>query len=154
MWAYFRVASFVSFLRRFNAHWVQRVANKSAFLEQYSGRELCKVLMLSCFRYVIFVFQLYLALTIFAPITPLGPAIGISCLYFLLTTITPTWVLSEIGVRASVAILLFGPATAVFPALGLSEVVVIFPTILLWCVNVVLPAVAGSFFVLKLKLLR
>ncbi len=154
MWAYFSVASFASFLRRFNAHWVQRVADKSAFLGQYTRGELCRVLFMSCLRYVVFVFQLYLALRIFAPVTPLGPAIGISCLYFLLTTITPTWVLSEIGVRASVAILLFGPVTDMFPSLGLSEVVVIFPTILLWCVNVVLPAVAGSFFVLKLKLLR
>lgn len=154
LWAYFSISSFTRFLRRFKVHWVEYVAQKLSFLEQYSHRELSRVLLLSCTRYAIFVFQLYLALRLFAVNTPFGPAIGISCLYFLLTTITPTWVLSEIGVRASVAILLFGPVTAVFPSLGLSEVAVIFPTILLWCVNVVLPAVAGSFFVLKLKLFR
>lgn len=154
LWAYFNIAAFVKFIHKINGKWAVKIADKLNFLEYYTFRELCIALGWSMGRYLVFVFQLYLALRLCSDSVPLCSALGISCVYFLFTTIIPTWVLSEIGVRASVAIVLFGPAVSYFPSLGLSTAVVIFPTILLWCVNVVLPAIAGSFFVLKLKLLR
>ena len=154
LWAYFNIATFVKFLHRINGKWANKIADKLNFLEYYTFKELSIALAWSIGRYIVFVFQLYLALRLCSGSVPLGAALGISCVYFLFTTIIPTWVLSEIGVRASVAIVLFGPAVSYFPSLGLNTAVVIFPTILLWCVNMVLPAVLGSFSVLKLKLLR
>jgi hypothetical protein len=68
-------------------------------------------------------------------------------LVFFFITITPTIALAEIGVRGSVALLVFG--------LFSNNVVGILSSIfILWIINLIIPAIIGSFFIFSLKFFR
>ena len=62
-------------------------------------------------------------------------------------SIIPTIAISEIGVRGSVAVYLFGLISA--NALGILSA-----TFVLWLINLLIPAIIGTFFVFTLNFFR
>ena len=141
----------------FSLSWVTKavekipIFRKYAFLiqkvEDFTPKELTKVLLFSFFRYVVFVMQYLLLLNVFqvnASITLLALMI---CVIFLILAIVPTIALTELGLRGQISIQLLGllsPNTAgiVFTATGI------------WFINRVFPALAGSLFVLGVKIFK
>ena len=154
LWAYFKITSFTKFLQRFNYKWIENLVEKLQFLNEYSVQELLRILFLSWVRYLVFLFQLYWSIHIFSGSNDILTVMLLGNFYFLLTTIIPTWVLSEVGVRSSVAILIFGQMNTAWWSLGLENLFVVASTIVLWLVNVVIPAIIGSFSVFRLKIFR
>ena len=69
----------------------------------------------------------------------------ISSVYFLASSL-PTFQFLDFAVKGSVAVYFFG-------ILGVNEWIVIFISTLMWFLNVVLPVVIGSYFVLNFKTL-
>jgi hypothetical protein len=61
---------------------------------------------------------------------------------FLVQSIIPTIAIAEIGIRGSVAVYFFS-------YLNLNPVSVISTTISLWLINLVIPALIGTFFILQ-----
>jgi hypothetical protein len=124
-----QVIELLPFMRRYDRHF-------QVLGEQPSSR-LLTVLLLSLLRYMVFVTQFAVLLSIF------GSAVGILDTLlaiptiFLLTTLVPTVMLTELGVRAGVAHLILQP-------LGDATMASAFATSALWAINVLLPAVAGS----------
>lgn len=111
----------------------------------YSTSQMFSVLMLAALRYFIFSFQFYLFIRLFGLyIPPMDAFIAISLTFFTMTVI-PTVALAELGVRGAVASFYFLP-------LNVDTLPVIFASAALWLVNLVLPSLVGSVFILKMKL--
>lgn len=116
---------------------LRRLERASSVLNTYGRRELLVVLFLSTLRYLVFAGQYVWLLRVFDAGTPAEDALFAVPLIYLVSTLVPTVMLTELGVRSSVAV-------AVMLPLGGSGPAVVMATTLLWTINVALPAVIGS----------
>ncbi len=105
---------------------------------------LAKNNILAVCRYLVFSHQyyfLFLAFDVDLPYVTLMATIA--TVYFLASSL-PSFQFLDFAVKGSVAVFFFGK-------LGVNEWVVVFISTLMWFLNVVLPVVIGSYFVLKFK---
>jgi len=106
-----------------------------------------KNIILGICRYIVFSHQyyfLFLAFDVDLPYLILMSAI--TSIYFLASSL-PTFQFLDFAVKGSVAVYFFG-------LLGVNEWIVVFITTLMWFLNVVLPVIIGSYFVLNFKIQR
>lgn len=119
----------------------------------FNNKALGKILLLSFIRYLVFSTQYYLFLHVFHVDVSYLSALMLIALIFFIDTAIPTIVLTEWGVRASIAIYIF---TIYFKHLGIAiddtlTIAIVSASTLVWFVNLVVPALIGSLFVFKLK---
>ncbi len=96
----------------------------------------------SFFRYLIFSHQFYFLLLIFQVEIPYPDAmLTIFTMYFL-ASIIPSIHLMDVVIKGSVAVFLF-------KNLGVDEWLILTVTMIMWVLNLVIPVIIGSFFVLK-----
>ena len=103
-----------------------------------------KNIFLAVCRYIVFSHQyyfLFLAFDVDLPYLTLISAI--TSVYFLASSL-PTFQFLDFAVKGSVAVYFFG-------ILGVNEWIVIFISTLMWFLNVVLPVLIGSYYVLNFK---
>jgi len=120
-------------------------AEKINLFFTYSTKELLKILLFSFFRYVVFTLQFYFLLCIFDVEISFFSAIVLIGMTFSATTFIPTFAFTELGVRSSAAILFLGILST--NALGIA-----LASISLWIVNIAIPALIGSFYILKIPI--
>ncbi|PWA05652.1 lysylphosphatidylglycerol synthase domain-containing protein [Flavobacterium psychrotolerans] len=104
-----------------------------------------KNILLGLCRYLVFSHQyyfLFLAFDVDLPYLTLMSAI--TSIYFLASSL-PTFQFLDFAVKGSVAVYFFG-------LLGVNEWIVVFITTLMWFLNVVLPVLIGSYYVLNFKI--
>jgi len=134
---------------------LKKIRNFLRIFAFYHTRELLKVLLLSFLRYMVFSFQFYLLLKIFAvPIQLVDAFIVTSLIYFVMAVI-PTIALTELGIRGSVALYFFGIYFE--QSTGMPETIrfgIFAATTILWIINLGIPALTGSIFVFHLKFFR
>ena len=105
-----------------------------------------KNIFLGICRYLVFSHQYYFLFLAFDVDLPyLTMIAAISSVYFLASSL-PTFQFLDFAVKGSVAVYFFG-------ILGVNEWIVIFISTLMWFLNVVVPVVIGSYFVLNFKTL-
>ena len=105
-----------------------------------------KNIFLAVCRYLVFSHQyyfLFLAFDVHLPYLTLMAAI--TSVYFLASSL-PTFQFLDFAIKGSVAVYFFG-------ILGVNEWIVVFITTLMWFLNVVLPVIIGSYYVLNFKVL-
>jgi uncharacterized membrane protein YbhN (UPF0104 family) len=116
-----------------------------AVLQDYTTADLGLINAWACLRYAVFCLQFLCVLWwtgLEAPLLLLLAAVSVT---FLLKTLMPAFnFLSELGVREFSALL-------VFSALGLPHAEVIVASLLLWIINICLPALLGTLVVFQLK---
>ena len=113
----------------------------------YSSSDLLEVLLYSIARYLVFTSQFFILLHIFG--------VDISYLDFIILTTTmlfvvsviPTIAITEIGVRGSVALFLFSLVSG-------NSVGILSATLVMWVINLLLPALIGTAFIFTLKFFR
>jgi hypothetical protein len=114
-------------------------------------RLLAKVMLLSTFRYLVFLLQFYIAIRLMGlGFTILQCAMVIPVIFLTLASI-PTIALSEIGVRGSVSVFLFGLISgneALNPGAALA---VISASTLVWLINIALPSLVGVLVIFRLN---
>ncbi len=121
----------------------------------YNVKELLQVLFISLCRYLLFALQFFILLWICQiHLTVFDGMIYISLMYLFITAI-PSIALTEIGVRGSVSIFLLEIFYFSDPSLvaGLAPKALL-ASFLIWIINLIIPALIGEFFILKLKFLR
>ena len=127
------------------------IVNKYRFmvehLENISRRDLTRILLLSITRFAVFIVQYLLMLHIFNVQMNSVDAACTVCVLFLVLAILPTIPVADLGVRGEAALQLFG-------ILSVSKLGIIATTAGIWLLNLILPAVAGSLFILGIKLFR
>ena len=100
--------------------------------------------ILALCRYLVFSHQYYFLFLAFGVDLPyLTMMATIATVYFLASSL-PSFQFLDFAVKGSVAVFFFGK-------LGINEWIAVFIATLMWFLNVVLPVVIGSYFVLKFK---
>lgn len=100
--------------------------------------------LLAIGRYLVFSHQYYFLFLAFGVDLPyLTMMATIATVYFLASSL-PSFQFLDFAVKGSVAVFFFGK-------LGVNEWIVVFISTLMWFLNVVLPVVIGSYYVLKFK---
>lgn len=121
------------FLRRFN--------EASNILSRFERSDLVTVLLLSATRYVIFGLQYVLLLSAFGGGVDAFTSMAAIAVIYLIATMIPSVMLTELGVRGSVAVAVLGP-------MGVLGAVALLATSCLWMINVAAPACVGSLILL------
>jgi hypothetical protein len=152
---YFRISWLKGFIRIFVPGKYELFISHLKVFASYSTRELLKVMLMSFVRYLLFALQFYILLWICSiHFTPFQGIIYISVMYLFLTAI-PSITLTEIGVRGSVGIFLLEILYFSNPAL-VSQLApqALLASFFIWIINLIIPALIGEFFILKLKFFR
>lgn len=141
----------------FRLSWMIRLLEKIPFVAKYrfvvENMEslhwwfLTKILLLSAARYVVFVVQYVLLLQVFEAGIGSGDAAALIGVMFLVLAIVPTIALAELGFRGKVSIQLLG-------LLSTNTVGIIATAAGIWIINLIVPAITGSIFLLGIRLFR
>jgi uncharacterized membrane protein YbhN (UPF0104 family) len=110
--------------------------------------DLLTVLLLSIARYIVFTLQYYLLLVALGVEIGLVDAFTLISLIFFITAVIPSFALTEIVVRSAVAVYIFNVLDSPQPALIASA------SLLLWIINLAIPALIGSTCMAKLQFFR
>ncbi len=138
----------------FHIKWVVNVLDKISFIKKFHrffevlGRyrkdELIRIMGFSLLRYITFTTQYFLLFQLVLPQVPFVPMLLVLMLFFFVTSTLPSLDLFDIGVRGFTAAHLFVYVTD-------QKLAVISCVSSIWLINLFIPAILGSLFVLKLK---
>lgn len=112
------------------------IKQASGHLLHYASLDRTRFLGWSALRYVLFGVQFALLIVVCTGTTDGASALLAVPIIYLATTLLPTMVLSELGVRGSAAVALLAPS-------GMSEPGILVACLAMWLMNVVAPAVIG-----------
>ena len=110
--------------------------------------EWVQLFLLSLNRYLIFTLQHYLLILAMGAEVSIMEAFILIPVTFFITSIIPTFALTEIVVRSAVAVYVFAALDSVQPASIASA------SLLLWMINLAIPALIGSIFIGKLQFFK
>ncbi|MDP4282663.1 MAG: lysylphosphatidylglycerol synthase domain-containing protein [Bacteroidota bacterium] len=121
----------------------------------YNFKELATVLMLSLFRYGVFSCQFFLLLKIFHVPVPVADGLILIPMIFFILTVVPSSIMTDLGIRGSAALYIFG---LFFTRYGIQadamNLGVLTASTLIWVINLLIPAILGTFFLFRLKFFR
>ncbi len=129
----------IKFLRKF-----VKYTNVFSF---YSYSDLLEVLLYSIARYLVFTFQFFILLQVFDVHVSYIDMMILSTNMLFIISIIPTIAITEIGVRGSVALFLFSLVST--NTLGILSA-----TLIMWVINLLLPAMIGTIFIFTLQFFR
>ncbi|MDP3313266.1 MAG: lysylphosphatidylglycerol synthase domain-containing protein [Lutibacter sp.] len=149
LWLYLAIFLFVLFLFRkkiglikIGRFYIDKIA---LFIKKIDSKTIYTIFGYSLLRYIIFSHQFYFLLLLFNVEASYFTLIFlIFCMYFL-ASIIPSIALFDWAIKGSVALYVFSFSSV-------SELTIIFVTTLMWILNVAIPALIGSVFVLNFKL--
>jgi hypothetical protein len=101
-----------------------------------------KIVLLSFLRYLTFATQFYLLIRFFGVELGYITVFSKITLFYLITSLVPMTFWGEIGVKESVAVW-------VFSGLIYNSLIILSVTLLLWLINLIIPAFAGNYFLFK-----
>jgi uncharacterized membrane protein YbhN (UPF0104 family) len=143
----------------FNIYKLNKLSNKKRWkginkifetIRLYRRKELAYILFLSSVRYLVFSFQFYLLFLVFNFEIDLLTSFFLTSVIYFVITIIPTVALAELGVRGSVSIAVF----SLFYGSSFNNhmaLVIVSSSSILWLINVIIPALIGSYPLVKLK---
>ncbi len=139
---YFNIKFINYFL--FRIKFLKKYEKYFSVLSEYTKLQLLAVLLFSLGRFIVFTCQYVFILQFLIPNIPILPSALMVFILFLIQSALPSLDLLDIGVRSLTADYFFGYITP-------QSSVVIACAALIWLVNLIIPAILGSFFVFKLK---
>lgn len=116
-------------------------------MEKLHWKFLTKILLLSALRYVVFIVQYVLMMQVFEVGISVANTAALVAVMLLVLSIVPSITLAELGIRGKVSLLLFG-------LLSSNLLGIIATTGSIWIINLIVPAMAGSIFLLGIRLFR
>ena len=138
----------------FNIRWVYGLLIKINFLKRfkrfiiifssYNYPDILRVLIYSLSRYLIYTTQYLLIIHFLVPEIKALDMVMILFVFYFIQSALPSFDLLDIGVRASIATYLFAFVTK-------QEIAIMAAFASIWMINLIIPAIFGSVFVLKLK---
>jgi len=138
----------------FNIKWLVTWLDKISFLKKYHrffdimGRynpnELLVVIGYSLARFFVFSFQYYLVIHLLLPALPLFSMVMTVLVFIFIQSALPSLDLLDVGVRSYTA-------THLFLFITNQQIAIIAAVSSIWLINLIIPAIIGSAFVLKLR---
>ncbi len=114
--------------------WIERFVVSAG---QLTSKRLASALCLSIIRSCVFMIQLWLMLAAAGVWIDFGSALCSIAIMYCFVSVVPTFALAEWGIRGSMALLFIAP-------LGGNATQIVIATIVLWLINVALPAAVGA----------
>jgi hypothetical protein len=152
---YFNIRLLADFLGRYLPGKWESFARHAVVFQGYSTKELLAVFLYSLARYIVFSTQFYLLLWISGAEIPILQAIILIPVVYLIMALIPSIALADLGIRGSVSIFVIGMYFKLFaPGQADANLAILAASSVLWFVNLVIPSVLGTFFVLSLKFFR
>jgi MFS family permease len=139
---YFHIKWFVSLLNRIK--FLKKFHRFFDIMGKYKTAELLSIMWFCLARFFVFTFQYYLIIHLLVPEIPILQISLIMFVFFFIQSAIPSLDLLDIGVRAYTASILFGYITN-------QSVAIVVAISLIYIINMIIPAILGSVFVLKLK---
>ncbi len=147
----------VSLLIYFNIGWLIRKIEKFPPFAKYAiyvhligeihYKELLKLIGLSLLRYGVFILQYLLIFQFFEIGIPFEKIVASTAVMFLILAMLPTIALAELGIRGKVSLFVFG-------LFSTDSLEILVATAVIWFINIIFPAIVGSFLLLSIKLFR
>jgi hypothetical protein len=141
----------------FNVGWLIRQVEKIPPFSKYAPYihvigeihkgELIKILGISMIRYIVFLGQYLLVFRFFETGVSFWPMAACTSVMFLMLAIIPTIALAELGIRGQVSLFVFG-------LFSTNSLEILIAAAVIWIINIIFPAVAGSFMLLTVKIFR
>jgi hypothetical protein len=138
----------------FNIGWLEGLLSRISFLKpfrrffrilgRYKKRELWQVLTYCISRFAVFTTQYCLIIYLLVPEILLADMLMMIFILFFIQSALPSLDLLDVGVRSMTATYFFGFITD-------QDVAIMAATACIWLVNLIIPAILGSVFVLKLN---
>jgi hypothetical protein len=141
-WMLFELQKIKAFFMKFS--FLKKYEDLLKTIDTYSTGELFLLIGLSAVRYLVFTIQFYLALKFFLVDIGFYNALVSIALTFLVMSVIPTFGAAEIGIRGSVALFFIGMFSS-------HTACIVSASVFLWIINLAIPAIIGSYFVMKLK---
>lgn len=142
LFSFLNIKFFIKKISKFKIF--KKIEKHIVFLEEYKKTELVEIIIHSFFRYLVYLVQYYLLICFFGvEISFFNALISVSAI-FLIISLIPSVVLADLGIRGSVALFIFGIFTN-------SDIGILASSSTLWIINIVIPAIIGSFFFYKTK---
>ena len=123
----------------------EKIRRRAAFLRTLSSRTMAGLLGIVALRYLTFASQFVLLLFAFAPALGVLQSFVGASLVFYANFLIPSLTIMDIGIREGAAVFFFG-------TFGVAEAVAFNASFLLFCINLLLPALVGLPFVLRMRL--
>lgn len=132
------------------AKWIPLVQKKFSFafvLEHLKGRMMGEILFYSFLRFIIFAVQYVLVWKALQVDISWWQGFWSIALVFLIMAIVPSFAIAEIGIRGKVALGIVG-------LFSMNTLGILAGTLTMWLLNLVLPALMGSLFLLTIKIYK
>ncbi len=129
----------ISFLKKFKTY--------SQLLKRFTINEQLTILGISMLRFCIYVFQYLMLLRWMHVELPLLTGFCLACLFFFAMAVVPSIALAELGIRGQLSLLLFQNFT-------INKIGILVATLVLWFINLIIPAIIGSVLWLKMRLIK
>ena len=142
---YFNFGSVIDWLRK--VPWLRKITTYMEVMKDMPPVMLWRVLGLSCMRYLVFSVQYILLLQLMQVEMAVWQAFWLICVVFLILSVVPTIAFAELGIRGQVSLELFGLYSA-------NRFGIIAASLGIWVINLLIPAIAGSWSVLRIKIFR
>jgi hypothetical protein len=140
--AYFNVSIFSGIIKKIS--FLKKLWQYAEILEEYNSLQLMELLLLAFIRYSVYCTQYYLLFLAFgADFGLLNSLLCVSLIFFSLSVI-PAVTLTEIGVRGATVLYFTGFYTE-------NTTGVLAAAYLIWLINIIIPAIAGAFLLLRIK---
>lgn len=142
VFSYFRLSWLVK--------WAGRLLKNNRYLylvrslEDFDFKILLQLILLSAFRFFVFILQYYLLFRLFDVEISWWQGLWAMSVSFLVLAVIPTFAIAELGLRGRVTLSLAG----LFSSNGLG---ITFTAGSIWFINLVIPAIAGSLLILGVK---
>ena len=138
----------------FNIRWLEGLLMRIRFLKpfykffsilgRYKKKDLWRVFVYSLLRFAVFTTQYCLIIHLLVPQIQLFDVVMMTFILFFIQSALPSLDLLDIGVRSMTATYFFGFLTN-------QDIAIMAATACIWLVNLIIPAILGSIFVLKLN---
>lgn len=142
---YFRISWFARWLQKIP--WVYRNRVFILSLESYDTALLARVLFFAFLRYLVFILQYLLVFYTLDIQIPLLECSAATAAMFLIMAVVPTIPVAEVGIRGQISLQLFG----LFSSNNLG---IVSAAILIWLVNIIVPSILGTLFILGVKIFK
>lgn len=124
---------------------LKKIRTYLEIVKRFDRRQLIQILLLSFLRYFVYSIQFILLLRLMLVDVPLPDLLFTVWLIFWAMAIVPTIAIAEIGIRGETALFFLLP-------LSNNQLGIVTATILLWLINLIIPALIGCLFVFRMKI--
>uniref|UniRef100_UPI0035948E15 UPF0104 family protein n=1 Tax=Persicitalea sp. TaxID=3100273 RepID=UPI0035948E15 len=125
--------------------WAKKMKKNLAVVRQYSDFELSKAFGIGLTRYVVFVAQFTLTLSLFElSISSLETVSCVGLIYLVKTLLPAINAIGDLGIREFTALFVFAPY-------HLSPEKIMAATFLIWLINILAPLLVGVYYIWKFK---